>query len=165
MVCRAIYDRQALHRSPGAIETILRYVAAGEQARVTTSLPLKLATFDRRVAFVPHSLEQRDVAGAIVVHPCSLLDLLLYVFDRLWQPATPLTPDGAGLSEPDPADPSTEARRLLPLLASGMTDEAISRHVGWSYRTTRRRLAALLDALGADTRFQAGLFAARRGWL
>jgi DNA-binding NarL/FixJ family response regulator len=46
-----------------------------------------------------------------------------------------------------------------------MTDEAISRHLGWSYRTTRRRIAALLHTLGADTRFQAGLHAARRGWL
>lgn len=167
VTCKAIYDRSALLRSPGAIEAILRYVKAGEQARVTTELPLKLATFDRRLAFVPHSLDQRDVAGAIVVHPCSLLDVLLYVFDRLWEQATPLSLAAPHL--PDRADPDGGAgpddRRLLALLASGMPDQAISRHLGWSYRTTRRRIAALMTALGADTRFQAGLYAARRNWL
>lgn len=166
VVCRGIYDREALQRSPGAVEAILRYVAAGEQARVTSRLPFKLATFDRRLAFVPHSLDQTDVAGAIVVHPCSLLDVLLYVFDQLWERATPLTPDqlrddaGAAAGGPDP-----DQRRLLALLASGMPDQAISRHLGWSYRTTRRRIGGLQAALGVDTRFQAGLAAARRGWL
>src|SRR5690606_40251975 len=151
VVCKAIYDRRALLRSPGAIEAILRYVRAGEQARVTTELPLKLATFDRRLAFVPHSLDQRDVAGAIVVHPCSLLDVLLYVFDRLWEQATPLSPTEPHL--PDEADPergpTPDDRRLLALLASGMPDQAIARHLGWSYRTTRRRIASLMAALGA----------------
>jgi sugar-specific transcriptional regulator TrmB/DNA-binding CsgD family transcriptional regulator len=167
VVCKAIYDREALRRSPRAIEAILRYVAAGEQARVTTRLPMKLATFDRKVAFVPHSLDQPDVSGAIVVHRCSLLDVLLYVFDRLWEQATPLTADLADVPDGEPSDgePGPDARRLLPLLAAGMTDEAISRHLGWSYRTTRRRIAALMQQLGAETRFQAGLHAARRGWL
>lgn len=166
VVCKAVYDREALTRSPGAVGAILRYVAAGEQARITTRLPMKMATFDRKIAFVPHSLTQRDVAGAIVVHPCSLLDLLLYVFDTVWAQATPftaattLTIAPAADTEPDP-----DAQRLLPLLAAGMTDEAISRHLGWSYRTTRRRIASLLASLGAETRFQAGLAAARCGWL
>jgi sugar-specific transcriptional regulator TrmB/DNA-binding CsgD family transcriptional regulator len=167
VVCRAIYDRDALLRSPRAVEAIMRYVAAGEQARVTSHLPLKLATFDRRLAFVPHSVDQHDVAGAIVVHPCSLLDMLLYVFDRLWERATPLpvlAPSGTGDPEPE-LRPRPDDRRLLALLASGMTDQAISRHLGWSYRTTRRRIAALMTALDADTRFQAGLAAVRRGWL
>jgi hypothetical protein len=167
VVCRAIYDRSALLRSPRAIEAILRYVKAGEQARVTSQLPLKLATFDRRLAFVPLSLDQPDVAGAIVVHPCSLLDVLLYVFDRLWEQATPLSVAAPHIPDlPDPeGGPGPDDRRLLALLASGMPDQAISRHLGWSYRTTRRRIAALMTALGADTRFQAGLYAARRGWL
>jgi len=58
-----------------------------------------------------------------------------------------------------------DERRLLTLLASGMKDEAIAHHLGWSYRTTRRRIADVLSKLRAETRFQAGLHAARRGWL
>ncbi|WP_162605374.1 helix-turn-helix domain-containing protein [Jiangella ureilytica] len=161
VTCKAIYDRAALERSPLAADAILRYVEAGEQARVTSRLPLKLATFDRKLAFVPQSLNQRDVSGAIVVHPCSLLDVLLYVFDELWERATPLT----AVREPDAVVPGPDDRRLLALLASGMKDQAIANHLEWSYRTTRRRIAVLLEELGAETRFQAGLAAARRGWL
>ncbi|WP_162606318.1 helix-turn-helix domain-containing protein [Jiangella asiatica] len=169
VACKAIYDRAALERSPHAANAILRYVEAGEQARVTSRLPLKLATFDRKLAFVPQSLNQRDVSGAIVVHPCSLLDVLLYVFDELWARATPLSaapPDSATANgDADAVVPGPDDLRLLPLLASGMKDQAIANHLGWSYRTTRRRIASLLALLGAETRFQAGLAAARRGWL
>jgi len=167
VTCRAIYARAALQQSPNAVTAILRYVAAGEQARVTSELPLKLATFDRKVAFIPQSIAQRDIAGAIVVHQCSLLDVLLFVFDQLWEQATPLTAAGslrAGETG-GPAEPSENDRRVLALLASGLKDEAIAHHLGWSYRTTRRRIATLMADLGADTRFQAGLNAARAGWL
>jgi DNA-binding transcriptional ArsR family regulator len=168
VTCKAIYDRAALERSPNAVNAILRYVAAGEQARVTSRLPLKLATFDRKLAFVPQSVRQQDVASAIVVHPCSLLDVLLYVFDQLWTQATPLSlePPHVPRVDPPPVDePGPDERRLLALLSSGMKDAAIAHHLGWSYRTTRRRIAALLTSLGVETRFQAGLYAARRGWL
>lgn len=161
VVCRAIYDRTALELNPNAISAVMRYVAAGEQARVTSRLPLKLATFDRRIAFVPQSMDQHSRVSAIVVHPCSLLDVLLYVFDQLWDSAAPVSPVPGG----EDGAPDSEELKILALLASGMKDEAVAHHLGWSYRTTRRRITALLDALGADNRFQAGLYAARRGWL
>ena len=167
VTCKAIYDRAALDQAPNAVTAILRYVAAGEQARVTSELPLKLATFDRRTAFMPLSIDQGDIASAIVVHPCSLLDVLLLVFDQLWQQATPLTaPDSLRAAQEDGTfEPTENDRRVLVLLASGMKDQAIARHLGWSHRTTRRRIAALMAASGAETRFQAGLHAARAGWL
>ncbi|WP_371401925.1 winged helix-turn-helix transcriptional regulator [Kribbella sp. NBC_00662] len=167
VTCRAIYDRAALEQAPNAVSAILRYVAAGEQARVTSELPLKLATFDRRTAFIPQSIDQGDIASAIVVHPCSLLDVLLLVFDRLWQQATPLSAPGPlPVGDADLTfEPTENDRRVLVLLASGMKDQAIARHLGWSYRTTRRRIATLMAVLGAETRFQAGLHAARAGWL
>jgi DNA-binding NarL/FixJ family response regulator len=34
-----------------------------------------------------------------------------------------------------------------------------------SYRTASRRISGLMAALGAESRFQAGLYAARQGWL
>ncbi|MER5700912.1 helix-turn-helix domain-containing protein [Micromonospora sp. NPDC002296] len=52
--------------------------------------------------------------------------------------------------------------RLIALLLSGITDEAIARHLGISYRTAQRHIAALMAGLGADTRFQAGVQAAFR---
>jgi DNA-binding NarL/FixJ family response regulator len=41
----------------------------------------------------------------------------------------------------------------------------IARQLRLSRRTVTRRIAALLDRLGATTRFQAGVQAATRGWL
>ncbi|MFI7130057.1 TrmB family transcriptional regulator [Nonomuraea sp. NPDC050153] len=54
-------------------------------------------------------------------------------------------------------------RRLLALLAAGLKDDAIARQLGTSPRTLRRRLRHLLDELNAETRFQAGAQASRRG--
>jgi DNA-binding CsgD family transcriptional regulator len=61
--------------------------------------------------------------------------------------------------------PDEETRVLLTLLTSGLTDAAIARTQGWSPRTTQRRIQRLMAALGATTRFQAALAAARRGWV
>ena len=60
---------------------------------------------------------------------------------------------------------TSDTRQLLTLLASGLKDDAIARQLGLSTRTMRRRIRTLLDELSAANRFQAGVQAARRGWL
>jgi DNA-binding CsgD family transcriptional regulator len=163
---RVIYDKAALEAAPGTINAVARYVAAGEQARFLTALPFKLATFDREFGCVPLTVSQPDIAQFMVVRPCALLDALLYIFDTLWEHATAITFEPDALDERDrPAGISTHDRRLLTLLSTGMTDQAIARHLGLSYRTTRRRIATLMAALGVESRFQAGVQANRNGWL
>ena len=54
---------------------------------------------------------------------------------------------------------------LLTLMVSGLKDEAIARQLNWSIRTMRRRMSRLHEELGAANRFQAGVVAARRGWI
>ena len=56
-------------------------------------------------------------------------------------------------------------RRLLVLLTVGMTDEAMARHMGLSRRTVQRRLADLSRSVAAESRFQLGVEASRRGWV
>src|SRR5215469_9321774 len=56
-------------------------------------------------------------------------------------------------------------RELLRLLASGATHETAARRLDVSVRTTRRRIAALMKLLDASSPFQAGVEAAKRGWL
>ena len=63
------------------------------------------------------------------------------------------------------ARPGRPQRFLLRQLAAGAKDEQIARTLGVSLRTVRRRIADLMTELGADSRFQAGVEAARRGWL
>jgi DNA-binding NarL/FixJ family response regulator len=62
-------------------------------------------------------------------------------------------------------DASDVGQQLLEMLASGAKDEQIARALGMSLRTVRRRIASLMAELGADSRFQAGIEAVRRGWL
>ena len=55
------------------------------------------------------------------------------------------------------------APSLLDALASGAKDEAAARELGLSLRTYRRRVAELMAAVGASSRFQAGLRARELG--
>jgi DNA-binding NarL/FixJ family response regulator len=50
-------------------------------------------------------------------------------------------------------------------MASGMKDRTLARALGVTERTVGRRLTELMAELGVETRFQAGVQAARRGWL
>jgi DNA-binding CsgD family transcriptional regulator len=74
---------------------------------------------------------------------------------------------GANPTAANDADecPDEETRMLLALLAGGLTDKSIGRAMAWSERTTQRRIQQLMVRVGAVTRFQASLMAARRGWL
>lgn len=166
---RVVYDRRAL-AVPGRLElTILPSVRAGEQARVLAELPVKLMMADDRIAVLPFSLAPGQ-SSVYVVHRSSLLIALRVLFEAQWERAVPLSdPPSASLeaaaAEPGGAVPDEQTRSLLTLLAAGLTDGAIARSLGWSERTTQRRIQRLLRTLGAATRFQAGQLATRRGWL
>jgi DNA-binding NarL/FixJ family response regulator len=66
---------------------------------------------------------------------------------------------------PSLSEPGHDELRLLSLLATGLPDSTIAARLGISHRTHQRRLRSVLDRLGAQTRFQAGIQAARRGWI
>jgi DNA-binding CsgD family transcriptional regulator/DNA-binding transcriptional ArsR family regulator len=158
---RAIYAPESLEPS-GMPDHVRELVRQGEEARILAGLPMKLVIADRRIALLP--LVAADIIGqTVVVHPSSLLDSLVMLFEALWERAVPF----ARPAEPggDPGEPSAEDRRLIELLAMGLKDDAIGRQLGLSTRTTRRRMKALTDRLGARNRFQAGMEAARRGWI
>lgn len=136
-----------------------RLVEAGEQARTLADPPFKLHIGDDRLAVV--ALPGADPAdlAVLVVRPSRLLRALSNTFETLWKLAVPASASGTG-THLDVRD-----RRILSLMASGATDEAIARRLGLGRRTVVRRVSALQRALGATTRFQAGVQAARRGWL
>jgi len=97
------------------------------------------------------------------VHPSSLLDALSELFEAMWDKAVPLNQRPA----PDDEDRilTDRDKDLLGLLAAGTTDETIARTFGWSVRTVRRHIHRIMTMTGAETRFQAGMEATRRGWL
>ncbi|MFB9905587.1 helix-turn-helix transcriptional regulator [Allokutzneria oryzae] len=116
-------------------------------------------TGSRSAGIVGGALEGRDGVVALVIRPSSLLTALSNVFETLWKVAVPASAAGPGPVVDD------RERQVLTLMASGATDDAIARRLGLSRRTVVRRMAELLRRLGATTRFQAGVQAARRGWL
>ena len=145
---RTVYERASLD-TPGRLEEVRRGVEAGEEARVLPQLPMKLLLVDRRWAMVPISAGVAD--HALVIRSSALLDGLVSLFEQQWQRAIPMF---AAAGPDDGGD-------LLTMLLTGMTDETIARRLGIGLRTVQRRVRALMDELGADTRFQAGYQAAR----
>jgi Helix-turn-helix domain len=160
---RAVYARAGLEL-PGRLRAMQRLIQAGEQARVTSDLPVKMFLADNAIGLIP--LERPDRAdsadSALVIHSSSLLDTLSALFELVWAAAVPVT---FGVDEPQAEPDDDERRTLLGLLAAGLTDEAIGRQLGWHPRTVQRHVRRLMTELGAQTRFQAGLQAAHRGWL
>ncbi|GGS45222.1 MULTISPECIES: helix-turn-helix domain-containing protein [Actinokineospora] len=153
VVYRTIYQTPAPDDRARLAE-ITAYTEAGEDARTLPDVQMKMMIADRRMALIPLSFEISETGSRILVHRSPLLDALIACFDMLWERATPI---GPALRS------GHRDRELLTLLASGMKDAAIMRSLGITQRTMTRRMSALLDELGATTRFQAGIQANRRG--
>jgi sugar-specific transcriptional regulator TrmB len=82
---RSVYER-SIYDDPAQVEAVRAFVAAGEQARVVESLPLKLVLVDERVA--AFALED-PVAGAtgltiMVVEHAALGALFKQAFEAVW---------------------------------------------------------------------------------
>jgi DNA-binding CsgD family transcriptional regulator len=153
---RTVYH-QAVYDDPGLFESMTRMVERGEQARVLADLPVKLMIGDDHTALLVPEPDRVGVDESLVVHAGGLLAAFAGLFETLWTLGIPVSGDRAPLSEQD--------RRIITLMAAGVTDDVIARRLRLSRRTVTRRIAALLDRLGATTRFQAGVQAAHRGWL
>lgn len=152
---RAIYPALALREAP---EALVARAEAGEQIRVVPELPSRLFIIGDTHAILPEPLGQAD-EPRLLIRQRGLVEALTLLFELMWDRASPVPELDRGEARPD-------LRRLLLLqLADGAKDEQISRTLGISLRTVRRRIADLLIELGVDSRFQAGVEAVRRGWL
>lgn len=110
---------------------------------------------------VSFSIREVDVFNTmLVVQPCGLFTALEALFEHIWRAALPFHDREADSQRLLPQD-----RRLLALLAGGVSDEGIAHELGVSRRTLYRRVEILGARLGASTRFQLALLAQRRGWL
>lgn len=152
---RAVYAPEALER-PGALAEVEQLARRGEEARVLPGLRVKLAIADRRTALMPLRFDPEDMRP-VLIRESTLLDALVDLFEHCWSRALPLGGSGGDGSAADP--------ELVALLVSGFKDDAAARQLGLSTRTMRRRMRRLMDELSADNRFQAGVQAARRGWV
>lgn len=158
-----VYDTDVLQGAQ-SIAALERLAALGEQMRVLKGVPLKMVVADDDTALVIVRTDAESWRGSMLVRRSPLLDSLTLLFETLWRLSVPLhrtEPELGGQRD----QPALRDRQVLMMLAGGATDETIARQLGISSRTVERRVRALLDRLGAETRFQAGAQAARRGWL
>lgn len=156
--CRMVVERSSL--GPPHWNAYLNELSEiGHAVRVATALSQRCIIVDSRTAVVPSSSLERP--GAYVLNGTSLVAPVVALFEEVWARAEVVGMDG----DDDQAVTEARIRKVAALLARGLKDETVARRLGVSVRTVRRLIAATMDALGADSRFQAGVLAARNGWL
>lgn len=119
---------------------------------------------DGQVAVVPVD-PTNSRRGALIVRNPGLVAGFLNLFHRAWQDAEDLPWLAEGTEQRPASKISLQDKMILELLASGCTDETSARELGVSVRHLRRTISRLIQELGANSRFEAGVEAARRGWL
>lgn len=159
------------------IPKVVRYLrdltGDGTKIRISPVLPIKMAVVDGMVAFTASPrLTQNDTV--LRIEDASVIEILMRLFDHFWiHESMPLDAaiedrtahqkklrDQGGCAELTSRELAT-----LRYMAGGLKDEAIARELGVSPRTLRRLVAGMLDRLGSESRFQAGVEAMARGWL
>ncbi|MER5351592.1 helix-turn-helix transcriptional regulator [Kitasatospora sp. NPDC002551] len=159
---RAVHPAAALRR-PAVLGHLRELTEAGARIRVAHSLPLWLIVVDARLAILPApgagpGGDAPVAEAAVVVREPTLVALVAELFEYFWSAAwTPAELLSGGTGTPG------RHAEVLRLLAAGRTDAAIARKLELSERTVRRLVAELTADLGAESRFQAGVHAARLG--
>jgi DNA-binding CsgD family transcriptional regulator len=149
---RTIYPMDIME-TEGGRAWVKSFAAVGEEQRLSLSPPSEFAIFDDHslVAVGEWGNPQSDY---VVVRDPMLVAAFIQLFDRAFERALPVTPEG---------DAQDDDQRLLRLLGLGLKDESIARYLGCSLRTVRRRVAGLMARHGVQTRFQLGLAASAGG--
>lgn len=167
MMARGVELRSILQHStrkqPGAQRYAAQAIPAGAKIRTVPIVPARTFIFDHEIAFLSRFVNGAP-HGALLIRDPGLVSYLVQTYDAVWSLAQDYPVGGEPeTSESDIIDES--ARAVLSLLADGHKDEFIARRLGISVRTTRRHVSTIMEAVGAESRFQAGVRAAQAGWL
>jgi DNA-binding CsgD family transcriptional regulator len=158
--CRIVYQ-DAVRNHPPTMAYGLWLAHEGAQVRTTAVGPQRLLIADGTAAIVPID-PGNPWGGRVHTTDPGIMALLVALFEQIWAGAAPL--DAPRPIETSTGLTSTE-RAILHLLAAGATDEAVAGKLGVSGRTVRRIMAELMVRLDAGSRFEAGIKAAKNGWL
>lgn len=173
-VTHELTERYLQHRPPGArIRKIYRSgmlldpVAArtlartrdqhGAQIRITNEEINETIVLDRRLVILAGDLDGGRRSFSIITQP-ETVQGVTSLFDAAWRTATDLAAYDTQVAEIRQLAP-----QVLDLLSQGVKDESAARTLGLGVRTYRRRVAELMEALGAESRFQAGARARELG--
>ncbi|MGW0909654.1 DNA-binding response regulator [Streptomyces sp. NPDC002853] len=158
MVVRKLYTPAVLADEEQRLH-LFAVAAAGGQVRIrAATLPHETIILDRRVMILAGRSGARGREFTITSAP-ALVEGVHALMNATWDAGTPL----ADYLRRETEGLDADSIPVLRALAAGLTDAVGARRVGMSVRTYRRRVAELMTALEADSRFQAGVNASRRG--
>ncbi|MFJ3303891.1 LuxR C-terminal-related transcriptional regulator [Streptomyces sp. NPDC086549] len=152
---RSIYA-ESFSKSPNGAKHLRNLAALGVQIRLLGSVPFRVVVSDTLAMF---SASGDD--GLTVLRPALMAGIGRQVLEHWWAVATPLDELAHDLED----GPTPQEQAILRLMSAGVRDTSIAREIGVSIRTFRRNLVTLMNKLGAENRFQAGVKACSKGWL
>lgn len=154
---RKIYRAATLLDPVAAHHLAVRRDQYGADIRVTTDEINETIILDRRIVILAGDRTAGQRSYSVITQPDAVHGVSS-LFEAAWRSATELAAYDAGI-----ADIRALAPQVLDLLGQGVKDETAARSLGLGVRTYRRRVAELMDALGARSRFQAGVRAREIG--
>jgi DNA-binding NarL/FixJ family response regulator len=153
---RKLY-RPGVLLNPSTAQHLAALRAAGADVRITRDEINETIMLDRRVVILAGDLSAGRRSYSVISQPDTVA-AVASLFEAAWRGSTALDVYDAQLAELRSLAP-----RVLELLAAGGKDESAARTLGLGVRTYRRRVAELMSALGAESRFQAGVRARELG--
>ncbi len=155
---RVLYPHTA--RTSSVTRGSLRKIAeTGARIRTSNQIFDRLLIVGDEAAFMPDHSAGKDTQAVTIIYEPTVIALLRRVYEFAWQSGTDFDEDGVSYGETLGDVRST----ILGLLASGLKDDVVARRIGMSSRTFRRHIASIMAELNAESRFQAGVAAARAG--
>lgn len=150
---RMIYPVTAV-ATPAGARIVEDSAACGRQVRLRRDIPMKMLHVDDEVALISGARS----TGFLVQTP-AIVTMLAEWFDLMWADAATISPAGGDEPGLTPAQ-----HTVLRLMVAG-DDATIARKLAMSTTTVRRHVKAIYQVLGVNSRFAAGVAAAKRGWI
>lgn len=142
---------------PSSVQHLREVERAGAKFRITRDEVNETIVLDRRIAILAGDLVDGRRSYSVLSQPGGV-QAVTSLFDAAWRAATDLRTYNV-----QHAELYVLAPRVLELLDSGCKGETAARALGLGVRTYRRRVAELMNVLGAESRFQAGARARELG--
>lgn len=157
MRIRKLYPAGLLLDPVAARELARRRDRIGAEIRVTPDEINETIVIDRRLVILAGDRRSGPRGYSVITQP-EIVQGVLSLFETAWRSAVDLAVYNARVAEIRQIAPA-----VLDLLSEGVKDETAARRLGLGLRTYRRRVAELMAALGAESRFQAGVRARELG--
>ena len=155
---RALYPRELLSE-PAHARYLRELSDCGITVRVIEHVAHEMLIFDRHTVCLPGGGPADPFGPAMIrIRGSVLVHSFTSIYDAYWQRATPLSLAGA---RPHHAGLSERERAVIRLMTNGYGDDRIARKLGIDRVIVEDVMAALMERLGAGSRFEVGYKLAR----